>query len=77
MVSFQGTFVPLPRTEAERRNRGDSRPSLERLYLTREAFLTSVDGATRALVSERFLLPEDRGVARERMASAWDWVMAH
>ena len=77
MVSFQGTFVPLPRTEAERRSRGDSRPSLERLYLTREAFLKAVDGATRALVSERFLLPEDRVVARDRMASTWDWVMAH
>ena len=77
MVSFQGTFVPLPRTEAERRSRGDSRPSIERLYLTRGAFLTAVDGATQALVSERFLLPEDRAVARDRMASTWDWVMAH
>jgi hypothetical protein len=77
LVSFQGTFVPLPRTEAERRSRRDSRPSLELLYASREAFLNSVDGATRALVSERFLLPEDRAVARDRMASTWDWVMAH
>jgi hypothetical protein len=77
MTSFQGTFVPLARTEAERRSRGDSRPSLERLYPSRDAFLNSVDGATQALVSERFLLSEDRGVARERMASVWDWVMAH
>jgi hypothetical protein len=77
MTSFQGTFVPLARTEAERRSRGDSRPSLERLYPSRDAFLNSVDGATQALVSERFLLPEDRAVARERMASTWDWVMAH
>jgi hypothetical protein len=76
MVSFQGTFVPLPRTEAERQSRGDSRPSLERLYPSREAFLGSVDGATRALVTERFLLPEDRAVARERMANVWDWIMA-
>ncbi|MFL5605331.1 MAG: alpha/beta hydrolase domain-containing protein [Gemmatimonadaceae bacterium] len=76
LVSFQGTFVPLPRTEADRRSRGDSRPSIERLYPSREAFLNSVDGATRALVSERFLLPEDRVVARARMEGVWDWVMA-
>jgi hypothetical protein len=76
LVSFQGTFVPLPRTDAERRSRGDSRPSLERLYPSRDAFLSSVDGATQALVAERFLLPEDRAVARDRMASTWDWVMA-
>jgi hypothetical protein len=36
-----------------------------------------VDGATKALVSERFLLPEDRPVARDRMAGVWDWVMGH
>jgi hypothetical protein len=75
LVSFQGTFVPLPRTEAERRQTGDGRPSLERLYPSREAFLAAVDRATTALVSQRFLLPDDRTVARDRMASTWDWVM--
>jgi hypothetical protein len=77
LASFQGTFVPLPRTEAERQSRGDSRPSIERLYPSRGAFLGAVDGATQALVAERFLLPEDRVVAHDRMASVWDWVMAH
>jgi hypothetical protein len=77
LVSFQGTFVPLPRTEADRLRRGDSRPSLERLYTSRDAFLAQVDRATDALASQRFLLPEDRAVARDRMAASWDWVMAH
>jgi hypothetical protein len=75
LVSFQGTFVPLTRTERERRHNGDTRPSLERLYPSRDAFLRAVDGATLALVAERFLLPDDRPVARERMAKSWDWVM--
>jgi hypothetical protein len=75
LVSFQGTFVPLPRTEAERRRTGDGRPSLERLYPSREAFLAAVDRATAALVSQRFLLPDDRTAAHDRMASTWDWVM--
>ncbi|HET7188870.1 MAG TPA: alpha/beta hydrolase domain-containing protein [Gemmatimonadaceae bacterium] len=77
LVSFQGTFVPLQRVEADRRSIGDSRPSLERVYPSKGAFLTAVDGATRALVKQRFLLPEDGPVARERMERTWDWVNTH
>ncbi|MDB4898494.1 MAG: hypothetical protein JWN53_302 [Gemmatimonadetes bacterium] len=77
LVSFQGTFVPLPRTEEARRASGDTRPSLERLYASRAAFLDKVDRAASALVRERFLLPQDHAVAHDRMASAWDWVTAH
>jgi hypothetical protein len=77
LVSFQGTFVPLERVEADRRRVGDSRPSLEGMYASRDAFLSAVDHATRALVSERVLLPEDQSVARERMERTWDWVNQH
>ena len=77
LVSFQGTFVPLQRVESDRRSIGDSRPSLERIYPSKAAFLTAVDGATRALVKQRFLLPEDGVVARERMERTWDWVNTH
>ena len=77
LVSFQGTFVPLQRVESDRRSIGDSRPSLERIYPSKAAFLTAVDGATRGLVKQRFLLPEDGVVARERMERTWDWVNTH
>lgn len=76
LASFTGTFVPLARTEQERQASGDSRPSVESLYATREAFLARVDEATRALVAERFLLADDVAAARERMAATWEWVMA-
>jgi hypothetical protein len=49
----------------------------ERLYPSRDAFLGAVDRAMQALVAERFLLPEDRSPARERMAGSWDWVTTH
>jgi hypothetical protein len=77
LISFQGTFVPFQRVEADRVNIGDSRPSLERLYKTHDGFLQAVDKATAALVGQRFLLPEDRGVAREHMERTWDWVNGH
>jgi hypothetical protein len=77
LVSFQGTFIPLQRVEADRRTSGDSRPSLQRLYPSHDRFLEEVDRATRTLVSQRFLLPEDRVVARERMELTWNWVNQH
>jgi hypothetical protein len=74
LVSFAGTFVPLPRTEEERARRGDPRPSIERLYGTREAFLERVDAAARDLVAARFLLAEDTTAAHARLAATWDWI---
>lgn len=77
LASFQGTFVPLQRVEADRVSIGDSRPSLQTLYPSHDAFLAAVDRATSTLVSQRFLLPEDRAAARERIERTWDWVNTH
>ncbi len=74
LVSFTGTFVPLPRTEQERTSAGDARPSIESLYPSREAFLKQVDAAAAALVGERFLLQQDVAAARQRMADTWDFI---
>ena len=74
LVSFTGTFVPLPRTEQEKASSGDARPSLESLYASREMFLTRVDAAAAALVKERFLLDQDVPAARQRMADTWDFI---
>ena len=76
LVSFQGTFVPLARTEAERARTSDPRPSLERLYGTRASYLARVDTTARALAAQRFLLDEDVPRAHARLASTWDWIMA-
>lgn len=76
LVSFQGTLVPLARTEAERAARGDPRPSIERLYGTRDAYLARVDAAARALAAERLLLEEDVPRAHARLAATWDWLFA-
>ncbi|MEO7713632.1 MAG: alpha/beta hydrolase domain-containing protein [Gemmatimonadaceae bacterium] len=77
LVSFQGVFAPLHRLETDRRETGDSRPSIERLYPSRQRFLAAVDRATRTLVRQRFLLADDRAVARERMEQTWQWVHTH
>jgi hypothetical protein len=71
LVSFRGTFIPLPRTEAERRSMGDSRPSIESLYGNRTGFLRQVDDGVSSLIAQRFLLPEDASAARNRMSDVW------
>ncbi len=72
LVSFRGTFVPLPRTEADRRTSGDSRPSIEALYGNRARFLERVDQSLSSLIARRFLLSEDSTTARNRMVDAWN-----
>jgi hypothetical protein len=74
LVSFAGTFIPFARADAERAASGDTRPSLDRLYASREAFLAKVDAAAQAMVRERVLLPGDVAAARQRMADTWDWI---
>jgi hypothetical protein len=76
LVSFQGTFVPLPRTEAESASTHDPRPSIQRLYGSRDAFLSRVDAAAEELVAGRYMLIEDVTAARSRMAATWDWIAA-
>ena len=72
LVSFRGTFVPLPKTEAARRASGDSRPSIEALHANRTQFLRKVDEGISSLISRRFLLPEDSSAARRRMTDIWE-----
>jgi hypothetical protein len=72
LVSFRGTFIPLPKTEADRRATGDSRPSIEMLYGDRAKFLKRVDDGLSSLIARRLLLAEDSTSARDRMADAWD-----
>jgi len=72
LVSFRGTFVPLPRTEAERRANNDRRPSIQSLYGNRREFQRRVDQAIALLITQRFLLPDDAAAARSRMLDVWN-----
>ena len=72
LVSFRGTFTPLPKTEAARRASGDSRPSIESLYGDKTRFMGRVNEAISSLIAQRFMLPEDAGVARARMSDVWE-----
>ena len=73
LTDFQGTFIPFAADESLREERKDPRPSLERLYGSKEAYLERAWQAALQLVRERFLLEEDVDKAVARAAEKWDF----
>lgn len=57
--SLTGSFVPFAATRAEREAVGDSRPSIEERYPTRESYAAAVRRAADDLVARRLLLRAD------------------
>ena len=76
LVDFRGTFVPLSWSETQRGDRGDPRPSVQALYQSLGAYMERVRAATRELVRDGYLLPEDAALAVEMARERWDWVQA-
>ena len=72
LFTVQGSMIPFPETEAERRRAGDPRPSLETRYASRDAWAVRLAEAVDRLVAEWLLLAEDgdRLVAAAR--ESWD-----
>ena len=59
LAVVDGSYLPLARTKAGRRDAGDSRSSLEERYPSGEAYVEAVGVAAQRLVDQRLLLPED------------------
>jgi hypothetical protein len=54
-----GSLIPFARTRTEREASGDSRPSLEERYGSRDSYVARVEATAAALVADRLLLPAD------------------
>jgi hypothetical protein len=74
---WDGSFVPFPRTEAERQAAGDPRRSLAVRYGGRGAYEAKVHAAAADVVAKGFLLPEDVGALVSEAGAFYDRVMAH
>ena len=59
LASEIGSYLPLPRTRADRERTGDGRKSIAERYASREDYLGRISLAAVTLVDERFLLAED------------------
>ena len=62
-----GQFIPFPRTQAERIESGDPRPSVEERYPSFGHYHKKVRQALEHMVRDRLLLCEDAGAEEARL----------
>jgi hypothetical protein len=74
-VSFEGSYLPFPRTASEREKTGDPRPSVAERYPSREDYLSRYGKAVDILVKQRSILQEDRAALLARGGMEWDEAM--
>ncbi len=73
--SMVGSYIPFPRTGAEREARGDPRPSIEERYGSRSEYLGRVAEAGLALIGDGLLLERDLPAVVRNAARHWDYLM--
>jgi hypothetical protein len=73
LASEIGSYLPLPRTKADRERTKDGRQSIEERYASREAYLGRIAAAAVALVDDRFLLGDDVADVIRRAAAHYEW----
>jgi hypothetical protein len=74
---WDGSFVPFPRNEAERRAAGDPRPSIEARYASRAAYEKKVRAAAVDVAGQGFLMREDIDALVSEAGGLYDRIMAH
>ena len=72
-LMFAGGIIPFARTEDERAQSGDPRPSIRTRYASKDVYLGLVRQAAEALVSERHLLDQDIESCLAQAEKFWDW----
>jgi hypothetical protein len=75
IVALLGSYIPFPRTPAERQTNADPRPLISDRYKNRDDYLTRIRAAALALVKSGFMLEEDVEFSVQRAGRHWDWAM--
>ena len=76
LASEIGSYLPLPRTAADRERTGDGRMSIEERYASREDYLGRIARGRATLVDQRYVLAEDVPDVIARAARHYDWATA-
>jgi hypothetical protein len=71
---MQGSYIPLPRTRADRDRNKDPRVSIEERYESRERYLSLVTAAARELAAQRYLLEGDVNSVVKHAEDHWTYV---
>lgn len=72
-IALVGSYIPLPRTRAEREAMRDPRRSIEERYRGREDYVQRVGAAAADLVRGRYLLEEDVADVMRRAETHWEY----
>ncbi len=59
LCGLLGSYIPFSKTKEEREKSGDPRPSVEERYKDHADYIQKISREARAMIEERFLLPED------------------
>ena len=70
-VSFEGSYIPFPKTAADRAKSHDPRKSIAERYRDREDYLNRYQSALDDLVKQHWILPEDRAAFLTRAEQEW------
>ena len=71
-VSFLASFLPFPKTAADRQKSGDPRKSVAERYSSREEYLKRYADALESLVKQHWVLEEDREFFLHRSEQEWN-----
>jgi hypothetical protein len=74
LSSMQGSYIPLPRTNADRKRANDPRPSIDERYRDKDQYIGLVSKAALALIDQGFLLAEDLPVMLKNAGRHWDYL---
>ena len=73
-LAFEGSYLPFPRTPADRQKSSDPRKSIAERYSSREQYLGRFAQALDELIKQRWILPEDRRAIVHRGEEEWSEV---
>jgi hypothetical protein len=73
LASEIGSYLPLPRTKADREKTGDGRKSIAERYTSLEDYIGRISLAAVNLVLDQFLLPEDVPALIDRARAHYEW----
>jgi hypothetical protein len=71
-VSFEASYLPFPKTAADRQKTGDPRKSIAERYTSREEYLNRCGHALDELIKQRWILAEDRVILLRLAEQDWD-----
>jgi len=74
LYALVGSFIPFPRTQADRAKSGDPRMSIEERYPSRDEYLAKFEQAAKSLASQGYLLSSDVPALVKRGGAEWDYV---